>query len=67
MKLAVTLRYLPSGTIQLKVEDWHGSISDPIFADAILVRFVQNAHKLDMSGESIEKSKRGLTKPANQE
>jgi hypothetical protein len=61
MKLAVTLRYLLPGTIQLKVEDWHESISDPILADAILVRFVQNAHRLDMSGESIENSKRGLT------
>ncbi|CAE6691312.1 hypothetical protein NTGZN8_120017 [Candidatus Nitrotoga fabula] len=50
-----------------KVEDWHESIGDPILADAILDRLVHNAHKLDLSGESIRKSKRGLTKPANQE
>lgn len=54
-------------TSQLKVDDWHESISDPILADAILDRLVHNAHKLDLSGESIRKSKRGLTKPTNQE
>lgn len=54
-------------TSQLKVDDWHESIGDPILADAILDRLVHNAHKLDLSGESIRKSKRGLTKQANQE
>jgi len=54
-------------TSQLKVDDWHESIGDPILADAILDRLVHNAHKLDLSGESIRKSKRGLTKLANQE
>jgi DNA replication protein DnaC len=54
-------------TSQLKVDDWHESIGDPILADAILDRLVHNAHKLDLSGESIRKSKRGLTKPTNQE
>lgn len=54
-------------TSQLKVDDWHDSIGDPILADAILDRLVHNAHKLDLSGESIRKSKRGLTKPVNQE
>lgn len=54
-------------TSQLKVEDWHESIGDPILADAILDRLVHNAHKLDLSGESIRKSKIDLTKPANQE
>lgn len=54
-------------TSQMKVDDWHESIGDPILADAILDRLVHNAHKLDLSGESIRKSKRGLTKPTNQE
>lgn len=54
-------------TSQLKVDDWHDSIGDPILADAILDRVVHNAHKLDLSGESIRKSKKGLTEPANQE
>jgi DNA replication protein DnaC len=49
------------------VEDWHASIGDPILADAILDRLVHNAHKLNLSGDSIRKSKRGLTKPDNQE
>ncbi|MGC2166418.1 MAG: IS21-like element helper ATPase IstB [Gallionella sp.] len=54
-------------TSQLKVDDWHDSIGEPILADAILDRLVHNAHKLDLSGESIRKSKRGLTRPTNQE
>jgi DNA replication protein DnaC len=54
-------------TSQLKVDDWHDSIGDPILAVAILDRLVHNAHKLDLSGESIRKSKRGLTKPTNLE
>ena len=54
-------------TSQLKTDDWHASIGDPILADAILDRLVHNAHKLDLSGESIRKKKRGLTKPDNQE
>lgn len=40
---------------------------DPILADAILDRLVHNANKLNLSGDSIRKSKRGLTKPENQE
>ncbi|SCZ84191.1 hypothetical protein NSMM_1090001 [Nitrosomonas mobilis] len=40
------------------MDDWHESIGDPILADAILDRLVHNAHKLDLSGESIRKSKR---------
>lgn len=54
-------------TSQLKVDDWHESIGDPVLADAILDRLVHNAHKLNLSGESMRKSKSGLTKPANQE
>lgn len=52
---------------QLTVDDWHESIGDPILADAILDWLMHNAHKLDLSGESIRKSKRGLTKPTNRE
>ena len=44
-------------TSQLQVEDWHTSIGDPILADAILDRLVHNAHKLNLSGDSIRKSK----------
>lgn len=54
-------------TSQLQVDDWHASIGDPILADAILDRLVHNAHKLNLSGDSIRKSKRGLTKTENQE
>ncbi len=54
-------------TSQLQVDDWHASIGDPILADAILDRLVHNAHKLNLSGDSIRKSKIGLTKHNHQE
>ncbi|MEO6823625.1 MAG: ATP-binding protein, partial [Nitrosospira sp.] len=60
-------RYVQRSTIvtsQLKVDDWHASIGDPILADAILDRFVHNAHKLDLSGESIRKKKKVWLNPA---
>ena len=63
-------RYSQRSTIitsQLQVNDWHASIGDPILADAILDRLVHNAHKLILSGESIRKKKRCLTKHDNQE
>lgn len=40
---------------QLPVEEWHGLIGDPTIADAILDRFVHNAHKIRMKGESMRK------------
>ncbi len=54
-------------TSQLQVDDWHASIGDPILADAILDRLVHNAHKPNLSGDSIRKSKIGLTKHDHQE
>jgi DNA replication protein DnaC len=54
-------------TSQLKVEDWHESIGDPILADAILDRLVHNGHRLNLSGESMRKCKSGLTKTTIQE
>jgi DNA replication protein DnaC len=44
-------------TSQLRVDDWHDYIGDPTYADAILDRFVHNAHRIDLSGESIRKNK----------
>lgn len=47
-------------TSQLPVDHWHEAIGDPTLADAILDRLVHNAHRLQLSGESM---RRRATKP----
>ena len=47
-------------TSQLPVDHWHDAIGDPTLADAILDRLVHNAHRLQLSGESM---RRRATKP----
>jgi DNA replication protein DnaC len=42
-------------TSQLPLEDWHAVIGDPTYADAILDRLVHNAHRLNLSGDSLRK------------
>ncbi len=42
-------------TSQLPVARWHELINDPTYADAILDRRVHNAHRLEMSGESMRR------------
>ena len=42
-------------TSQLPVTSWHAQIGDPTVADSILDRLVHNAHRIDLSGESIRK------------
>ena len=48
-------------TSQLPVEDWHAVIGDPTYADAILDRLVHNAHRLNLSGDSLRRTR---SKPA---
>lgn len=40
---------------QLPVKHWHEQIKDPTMADAILDRIVHNAHRLNITGESMRK------------
>ena len=42
-------------TSQIPVEHWHEIIGDPTIGDAILDRLVHNAHRLQLSGESMRK------------
>jgi len=42
-------------TSQLPVEHWHEAIGDPTLANAILDRLVHNAHRLKLTGESMQK------------
>ena len=57
-------RYLVRSTIltsQLPVSRWHEQIGDPTLADGILYRPVHNAHRIEMRGDSMRKSR---TKPS---
>lgn len=48
-------------TSQLPVTKWHASIGDATLADAILDRLLHNAHKLNLKGESMRKTRSTLT------
>src|ERR1700730_6444610 len=48
-------------TSQLPVEDWNTVLADPTYADAILDRLVHNAHRLNLSGDSLRRTR---SKPA---
>ena len=43
---------------QLPVKDWHGVIGDPNQADAICDRLLHNAHRIEMKGPSMRKTKK---------
>ena len=36
---------------------WHEQIGDPTLADGILDRLVHNAHRIEMRGDSMRKSR----------
>lgn len=42
-------------TSQVPVDRWYEIIGDPTLADAILDRVVHNAHRIELSGESLRK------------
>jgi DNA replication protein DnaC len=42
-------------TSQIPVGTWHAFIGDPTYADAILDRLIHNAHRLDLSGDSLRR------------
>ena len=44
-------------TSQLPITAWHEVIGDPTYADAILDRLVHNAHRLDLDGDSMRRSR----------
>lgn len=44
-------------TSQLPVSKWHEQIGDPTLADGILDRIVHNAHRIEMRGDSMRKSR----------
>lgn len=42
---------------QIPTDQWHQLLGDPTLADAILDRLVHNAHRLDLCGDSMRKTK----------
>jgi DNA replication protein DnaC len=44
-------------TSQLPLEQWHAYLGEPTVADAILDRLVHNAHKLNLKGASMRKTR----------
>lgn len=44
-------------TSQLPVDTWHEVIGEPTFADAILDRIIHNAYRLNLSGQSMRRTK----------
>lgn len=47
-------------TSQLPVDQWHLLIGDPTYADAVLDRLVHNAHRLDLTGESLRRTRQSV-------
>lgn len=45
-------------TSQLPVADWHTVIGQATYADAILDRLVHNAHRIELTGESLRRTRR---------
>ena len=44
-------------TSQLPVSRWHDYLNEPTLADAIMDRFTQRLHRIELEGESMRKSK----------
>ena len=44
-------------TSQLPVDLWHEIIGDPTYANAILNRLVHNAHRIELTGDSLRRAR----------
>ena len=45
---------------QLPIDKWYDYIAEPTLADAIMDRLVNNAHHIELMGESMRKKKKKL-------
>ena len=50
-------------TSQLPIDHWHDALGDPTLADAILDRLIHNAHKIELQGESMRKTRAVPARP----
>ena len=46
---------------QLPIEHWHDYIGEATIADAVLDRLLHGAHRLNLTGDSMRKTKAKLT------
>ena len=44
-------------TSQVPVDKWHEIIASPTYADAILDRLVHNAYRIDLTGDSLRRTR----------
>jgi len=44
-------------TSQIPMDKWHDVIGDPTYADAILDRIVHTAHRINLTGHSLRRSR----------
>jgi len=44
-------------TSQIPIDKWHEIIGNPTYADAILDRLVHNAHRIDLDGDSLRRTR----------
>jgi DNA replication protein DnaC len=51
-------------TSQLPVTAWHDVIGDPTYADAVLDRLIHNAHRIELTGESLRRARGKQAKAA---
>ena len=51
-------------TSQIPVDKWHDVIGDPTYADAILDRLIHNVHRIELTGESLRRTRGKQTKLA---
>lgn len=47
-------------TSQLPIKKWHEYLGEPTVADAVLDRLLNNAHRLELAGESMRRNKTDL-------
>jgi DNA replication protein DnaC len=47
-------------TSQLPVKNWHAYLGEPTVADAILDRLVHNAHKIQLTGDSMRRKAKAI-------
>jgi DNA replication protein DnaC len=48
-------------TSQIPLDKWHELIGDPTYADAILDRLVHNAHRINLNGHSLRRTRSNKT------
>lgn len=51
-------------TSQLPIKAWHEYLGEPTVADALLDRLLNNAHRLELRGESLRRNSKTLDIPA---